>query len=112
MRSLELQLMGDAIFDSTDSTNIPQQLEDSRAQHARITDSLRRKRAALGVDERAHLVSLRRSAFLRIRMNACALKHRIRDRLRQRKFELEKLERAYRHTVNGGKFQCIDHFLC
>jgi hypothetical protein len=34
-------------------------------------------------------------------MNARSLKHRIRDRLRQRKFELEKLERAYRHTVNG-----------
>jgi hypothetical protein len=101
IRSLELQLMGNAVFDPTDGTNVPQQLDDSHAQHVRITDSLRCKRAALGVDERAHLASLRRSAFLRIRMNARSLKHRIRDRLRQRKFELEKLERAYRHTVNG-----------
>lgn len=34
-------------------------------------------------------------------MNALALKQRLRDRLRQRKFELEKLERSYRRTVNG-----------
>ncbi|KII83461.1 hypothetical protein PLICRDRAFT_84861, partial [Plicaturopsis crispa FD-325 SS-3] len=33
-------------------------------------------------------------------MNARALKKRIRDRLRQRKFELERLEREYRNTVN------------
>jgi hypothetical protein len=34
-------------------------------------------------------------------MNACAVKTRIRERLRQCKFELERLERAYRTTVNG-----------
>lgn len=101
IRSLELQLMGNARFDSTDDTDIPQQLEDARVQHTQILYSLRRKRAALGVDERVHLASLHRSAFLRIRMNARSLKRRIRDRLRQRKFELEKLERAYRNTVNG-----------
>jgi hypothetical protein len=101
IRSLELQLMGNSILHSTDGTDVPQQLEDSRAQHARIVDSLRRKRAALGVEEHAHLTLLRQNKFLRIRMNARSLKHRIRDRLRQRKFELEKLERAYRHTVNG-----------
>jgi len=33
-------------------------------------------------------------------MNAHALKARLRDRLRQRKFELEKLERSYRNTIN------------
>jgi len=34
-------------------------------------------------------------------MNAQSLKRRIHDRLRQRKFKLEKPERAYRHTING-----------
>ena len=38
-------------------------------------------------------------------MNALALKQRIRDRLRQRKFELEILERAYRKTVNHLKLE-------
>jgi hypothetical protein len=107
MCSLELQLMGDEIFDSTNSTNIPQQLEDSCAQHAWITDSLHRKRVALGVNEHAYLISLRWSAFLCICMNACALKHWICDCLCQHKFELEKLKRAYRHTVNGRQFQLL-----
>jgi hypothetical protein len=98
IRSLESQLMRNA---SVDGSNVPQQLESSRLQHGRIVDSLRRKRAALGVDERAHLALLRQNDFLRIRMNARSLKRRIRDRLRQRKFELEKLERAYCHTING-----------
>jgi hypothetical protein len=53
--SLKLQLMGNAIFDSADGTDVPQQLEDSCAQHTRIIDSLHHKRAALGVDEHAHL---------------------------------------------------------
>lgn len=94
--SLESQLMSD--FSGSD---VPEELERLRAQHSRFVDSLRRKRAALGVDERAHLALLRQNNFLRIRMNARALKHRIRNRLRQRKFELEMLERAYRQTING-----------
>ena len=38
-------------------------------------------------------------------MKALALKQRIRDRLRHRKFELEGLERAYRKTVNHLKLE-------
>ena len=112
IRSLELQLMGNAIVDPTNSgSDVLQQLEGSRVQHSRIVDSLRHKRAALGVDERVHLASLRQNDFLRIRMNALSLKLRIRDRLRQRKFELEKLERAYRNTVNGKLSLLINCFL-
>lgn len=61
----------------------------------------------MGVEERVALDELRQSRYLRDRMNARALKTRIRDRLRQRKFELEKLECAYRHTVNGMKSYSI-----
>ena len=38
-------------------------------------------------------------------MNALALKQRIRDRLRYRKFELENIERDYRNTVNHAKLE-------
>ena len=48
-----------------------------------------------------NLAVLRNDAFLRLRMNALALKQRIRDRLRQRKFEIDKLERSYRRSANG-----------
>jgi hypothetical protein len=110
IRSLELQLMGNAIADSTDFSDVLQELEGSRTQHGQIVQSLYRKRVALGVDERAHLTLLCQNDFLRIRMNAQSLKQRIRDRLRQRKFELEKLERAYRHTINGKRSQLVDRF--
>jgi hypothetical protein len=34
-------------------------------------------------------------------MNARAIKTRIRDRLRQQKFKIERLECSYRHVING-----------
>ncbi len=70
IHALELQLMGNDIADFAEGSNVLQELEDSCAQHGRIVESLRRKRAALGVDECAHLNSLRRNNFLRICMNA------------------------------------------
>ena len=55
IRALELQLMGNDIADFAEGSNVLQELEDSHAQHGRIVESLRRKQAALGVDERMHL---------------------------------------------------------
>jgi len=46
----------------------------------------------LGVREQADLRKLQHDVFLRLRMNALALKQRLRDRLRQRKFEIKRLE--------------------
>ena len=77
------------------------QLTDLRMQRARVMTAIMKKRSALGVSERAQLSHLRQSKFLELRMNARALKQRIRDRLRQRKFELDRLERSYRQTVNS-----------
>ncbi|KZP02115.1 hypothetical protein FIBSPDRAFT_906147, partial [Athelia psychrophila] len=59
--------------------------------------------AALGIAESASLLRLKQSKFLQHRMNALAVKHRMRDKLRQRKFENERLERAYRRTINESK---------
>ena len=110
IRFLESQLMF-SVVDSTDGSDVLQQLKDSNTRRCRIVESLHRKRVALGVDERAHLALLRRNDFIRIRMNARSLKQRIRDRLRNRKFELEMLERAYRHTVNGKRSRLVDYFI-
>jgi hypothetical protein len=104
IRSLESQLTRNGF---TDCFDVIQQLESSRTQRSQISDSLSRKRAALGVDEHARLTLLHQNNFLRIRMNALSLKQRIRDRLRKRKFELERLERAYRHTINGKQSQLV-----
>ena len=66
-----------------------------------VNDTVRRLERALGVAEQQELRGLEQSAFLRARMNARALKQRLRDRLRQRKFEISRMERSYRHSVNG-----------
>lgn len=81
--------------------DIPQQLADAQASRARIAEVLRRKHEALGIDERESLANATRNEYLRMRMNARAPKQRIRDHLRARKFELERLECTYRQMVNG-----------
>jgi hypothetical protein len=100
IRNLESQLLTAGLH-SSDSGNPALELEDARAQHELISHSLQRKNAALGVSEQAALRKLINSDFLRIRMNAHALKMKLQDRLHQRKFEVELLERSYRHTSNS-----------
>lgn len=57
--------------------------------------------ASLGVDERNALRHLVNSPFLTKKLNARALKTRIRERLRSRKFELDRLERSFRKQRSG-----------
>lgn len=84
-----------------DATEAGSQQDEVQTRINSLTETLKRKRSALGVTGKARLASLVGNQFLRLRMNARALKTRIRDRLRQRKFELDRLERAYRKTSNG-----------
>jgi hypothetical protein len=86
--------------DLTDTPNLVQQLQDARQHSSKMETGLRHKKASLGISEQADLVKLKQNSFLRLRMNALALKQRVRDRLRQRKFEIEKFERSYRHGTN------------
>ncbi|GBE84393.1 hypothetical protein SCP_0603720 [Sparassis crispa] len=101
IRDLKLKLLADN--DVLDTQEIDLQLVDARSKSARIASALECKKAALGIGECAQLVRLACNVFLRIRMNAHAIKHRIRDRLHQCKFELKHLERSYRQTINNNK---------
>jgi hypothetical protein len=96
-----------ALGDLDDITELSEQLQDAREHYQNLETGLRRKRAQLGVTEQEDLTRLRNDAFLRLRMNALALKQRVRDRLRHRKFEIERLERSYRHSVNGKSELCF-----
>ncbi|KAJ7434666.1 hypothetical protein FB451DRAFT_1344870 [Mycena latifolia] len=69
----------------------------------RAEAKLRQKEAALGVSECQVLSGLVKSEYMRLRMNARALKRRLRDRIRSRKFELDKVERSFRRLVNDQK---------
>lgn len=86
--------------ESFDVNELSLQLDDAHGHLASLEQGMHRKQAALGVDDQVDLRRLQ-DAFLHIQMNSLALKERIRDRLRQRKFEIEKLERNYRHNTNS-----------
>ena len=98
---LESQLLSN-IHQAFDIDDVPQRLADTQASCFRIMEALRCKHHALGIDERENLANATRSKYIHLRMNAQALKQRIRDRLCQQKFEIEWLEHAYRQMVNGG----------
>ncbi|KII83586.1 hypothetical protein PLICRDRAFT_119196 [Plicaturopsis crispa FD-325 SS-3] len=97
--ALEEQLQGEYDED-VDVGDIARELSDIRQKRSAISANIRGRIGALGTTDRANLHRLATNEYVRVRMNARALKKRIRDRLRQRKFELERLEREYRHTVN------------
>ncbi|KAJ7799049.1 hypothetical protein B0H14DRAFT_3491976 [Mycena olivaceomarginata] len=57
----------------------------------------------LGVTKHAELQELVKSEYMRLRINARALKLRLRERLRARKFEMDVMECAYRRLMNDSK---------
>lgn len=63
---------------------------------------LRRKEGDLGVTERQDLKKLLNSQYMRLVMNARALKLRLVQRLQHRKFEMDPVERACRRLLNGA----------
>ncbi|KIJ32566.1 hypothetical protein M422DRAFT_213744, partial [Sphaerobolus stellatus SS14] len=80
--------------------------EDVLATRERLDALTRRMQAAersLGVSGRTKLEKLKGNEFLRFRMNAKALKSRIRAKVISQKFERSCLERVYRHQVSRDK---------
>lgn len=82
------------------------QLAEAQASLDKATQMLDRRKIALGVTGHANLVKLHGDVYLQARMNALALKTHIRERLRHRKFELERLEQSYRSTT-AGEYQYL-----
>lgn len=60
-----------------------------------------KKEGAMGITARQELCDLLKSPFLAKKMNARALKTRIRECLRGHKFELDRLEQSYRKQQSG-----------
>jgi hypothetical protein len=99
VRELEVQLHGGRV---NDMVELNLQLVDAHSRRTKVADTLRRRRAALGIGDKAELEKMKKDVYLTVRLNARAVKTRIRDRLRQRKFELERLERSYRASINSA----------
>jgi hypothetical protein len=77
-----------------------------RAKERDVIQQIETRRNKLGVPETAHLKKLLNDKYLSLLVQARVLKERLRIRLRTRRFELERLDRAYqRGTANGV---CVD----
>ncbi|KAG1764398.1 hypothetical protein EV702DRAFT_1182598 [Suillus placidus] len=100
IHELEMQLLGVRV-PNIGEVNL--QLVDACSQYKKTADTLRRRRAALGTEDKVNLEKMKKDTYLTVRLNALAIKTRIRDRLHQRKFKLERLERSYRATVNAER---------
>jgi hypothetical protein len=81
------------------------ELETALNVLTKVKDKVTKKESAMGITARQQLHQLLKSPFLVKKMNARALKTRIRERLRARKFELDRLERSYRKQRSG--MSCI-----
>ncbi|KAJ7080331.1 hypothetical protein C8R44DRAFT_894812 [Mycena epipterygia] len=79
------------------------EFDKADAARAKAEKTLREKERALGVGEHQALSKMSHIQYYSARMNARAMKRRLRDRLRQRKFELDLVERSFRRLVNEQK---------
>lgn len=70
-------------MNSIDIAELSLQLEEAHHGAAQTSNTITCKKAVLGISDCMKLKRLLNDEFLHIRMNAQALKHRIRDRLRQ-----------------------------
>ncbi|KDR70633.1 hypothetical protein GALMADRAFT_144532 [Galerina marginata CBS 339.88] len=80
-------------------------LNEFQTKIKNVLRSIQNKKNNLSIDDKASLKRLLGNKFLQTRMNALAVKQRIRERLCQRKFELNSLEQAYRKTINRIKLE-------
>ncbi|KAJ7472816.1 hypothetical protein FB451DRAFT_1175525 [Mycena latifolia] len=71
-------------------------LAKAREALGKAKDRLRRQELGLGVEDKVALKNLAKSKYFELRMNALAVKTRLQDRLRARKFERDRVERSSR----------------
>lgn len=90
---------------TSDILDISVELSETQHTITRLSNLIRIKRNSLGVSEKSRIRNLKDNEFLQVKLNARAVKTRLRDRLRQRKFEMERLERSYRQTMNSQSLQ-------
>jgi hypothetical protein len=101
VNELQKSLVDDDDSGEEDIAETASLLEDAQKMVINLNAKIKQKKTALGIDGRLSLQKLSGDKFLQLRMSARALKTRLRDRLRQRKFELSLLERAHRHCTSG-----------
>ncbi|KAG6822302.1 hypothetical protein H0H92_014385, partial [Tricholoma furcatifolium] len=71
---------------------------------ADLTKTIAHTESALSIKDNASLTRLMKNEYVALCVNALGVKERLRDKLRSRKFELERVERALRKQVNGEHY--------
>ena len=102
LKNLDDQLLSGNYAEDLEVGDILNMRKEVIEKTRKIVQLVDKKQQSLGVSERADLKKLLNNRFLQLRMNARALKHRIRARLQSRKFELSRLERAYCQASSNG----------
>ncbi|KAF7337379.1 hypothetical protein MSAN_02264000 [Mycena sanguinolenta] len=83
-----------------------QALEDARATWKKTRDRLRRREEALGLDEKTEVKKQMKTKYFQLRYDARAKKIRLRNLLRARKFEWDRVERtSRRHRASDQKLR-------
>jgi hypothetical protein len=100
LESSRLTLLENNPLDSS-LDELDMMVAESKAHRDRLSITLSKQTQALGVSDQHSLKNLMKSEYLSLRMNMRAKKQRIRERIRRRKFELSRVERSHRHSVNG-----------
>ncbi|KAJ3725522.1 hypothetical protein DFJ43DRAFT_1157442 [Lentinula guzmanii] len=85
------------------------ELPNLRERLDKVHKHLVSKERALGVEGKSQYNHLASSPFITDRMNARALKVRLRQRLQARKFERDRLERTFRRQLNTSERKLHNH---
>ncbi|KAG6822733.1 hypothetical protein H0H92_012755 [Tricholoma furcatifolium] len=101
IRDLNASLLSEHGIGLDDHTLTMTDLAEARIQLKDLNARIQRKENVLGVDERTELQLLMTNPYFTTMLNALAVKQRLHDKLRSRKFELERVERSFRKQVNG-----------
>ncbi|KAG6807063.1 hypothetical protein H0H92_008485, partial [Tricholoma furcatifolium] len=103
IRDLNASLVSEHGIGLDDHTLTMTDLAEARIQLKDLNARIQRKENVLGVDERTELQLLMTNPYFTTMLNALAVKQRLREKLRSRKFELERVERSFRKQVNDQK---------
>lgn len=76
-------------------------LEDARKAWKKEKERALRLQRTLGIDDSTALKKLAHSQYYSARMSAKIFKEQLRGKLRDRKFELDPIERSFRRTRSG-----------
>lgn len=79
-------------------------MENDRKRLSEVKRKIQNAEKSLGVTGRKTLQRMLKSPYIKKRMNALAVKIRVRHKLCQRKFEFDRFERAARRQRNGMSY--------